>query len=320
MSVVPKSIQERVDALVKRHDTLSDPGAGVFFARELEQIYLEVIEHRLPLLNAMKYFPIDRSVNEGANTYTHYIVQKIGEADFIANPADDLPRVDIAKKKQTFNIENIGASYGYTIFEIAAAQMANMSLDRLRGNAVKRAIEEKLNNVFWYGDTALSLYGILSYPWIPRYVFTNPIISATAADTIIAELNNYVNSISELTNGVESPDTLLMPTAPYNHIASTPRSATSDTTILEFFIRNNPYIKEVHPVAELTQAGPSSVHQLVAFRSGDMNVGKLVCPIDFRQLAPQERNLEFIVNAIARCGGFASMYPLAMCIGDVPLA
>ena len=52
------------------------------------------------------------------------------------------------------------------------------------------------------------------------------------------------------------PNTVLLPVAQYTLIASTPRSTASDTTILEYFIQNNPFITTVDWVPELAGAGP----------------------------------------------------------------
>jgi hypothetical protein len=43
---------------------------------------------------------------------------------------------------------------------------------------------------------------------------------------------------------------------------------------------------------------------------------ELEIPQDFEQFAPERRNLEFIVNCHARCGGVLVYQPLAMAYMD----
>jgi hypothetical protein len=51
----------------------------------------------------------------------------------------------------------------------------------------------------------------------------------------------------------EQPDTILLGYDDYNKISTTRNSDSSDVTVLEYFLRTNPYIRNVEPINQLTK-------------------------------------------------------------------
>jgi hypothetical protein len=130
-------------------------------------------------------------------------------------------------------------------------------------------------------------------------------------------LNELVNSVVSLTKGVARPSRLGMAIDPYSYIASTPRSTGTDTTILAFFLANNPYIQEVVPIHEFSGGGPSGEDLLLAY-TPDPRVMRFELVRPFTMRPAQERNMAFVVNCHARTGGINAPYPLEMVIGETP--
>lgn len=309
-----------LEAAVARLDALTSPGTGLFFRRQLEYIVPEVLRKRLPPLNGMRFFAVRTDVPVGPETYTFRMYEPVGVAKFISDYADDLPSVDVAAKEETFNLKEIGASYKFSLEEIEAARYANVSLDLEKAMAARRAIEERHNQIIWYGDAAHGLHGVVNYPFIPREALAEPISgAATSADDVIETMNSFCNAIYGESNQTERPTRLLIPPNEYTYIANTPRSATSDTTILQFFLDNQPFITEVAPAHELFEAGPNGENLIVAF-DPDPRVMKYVMPRPFTQQPAQERNLAMVINAHSRTGGMCSQYPRGARIGELPAA
>jgi hypothetical protein len=111
-----------------------------------------------------------------------------------------------------------------------------------------------------------------------------------------------------------------MPIAQFTHISTTPRSATTDTTILEFLRRAHPNVtfEGIHELADVNPkpSAPTvsaSTNLLIAY---NRNPDKLTLeiPQPFEQFPAQERGLEFIVPAHGRCGGVIVYYPLSVVI------
>jgi hypothetical protein len=307
------------------HSTHLDANDSVFFARELEATKARSYDVQYPELKARSLIPVSYEAGPGAATIRYEQYDRVGVAKIIASYASDLPRADVKGKEFISPIRPIGVSYGYSIYEIQAARMAGKPLEQRRSDAARRAYEEKVNRIGFFGDAEYGLHGLLTHPNIPAASVTadgnsNGGSSSTkwkhkTPDQILRDMNKLVLDMLEDTHGIERPDTMLLPDEQYGLIATTPRSSTSDTTILGFFLKTNPDIKAVIPASELKGAGPSGVDvALVYKRSPDKLT--LEIPQDYEQLPPQEKGLEFVVNCHGRNGGVIVYYPLSISIGE----
>ena len=298
-----------------------DSAETAFFARELEYIKSKSYDIEFPPLKATKLIPVSTEAGSGAESITYQSFEETGLARIISSYADDFPRCDIRGKEFITPVKSIGASYGYSMQEIRAAMFVGRSLTQRQANATRRANDQKVNRLAWYGDTASNILGLTNNPNIPSAsvpadgVGASTLWTTKTPDQILRDMNQLTNGIVALTNGVEMPNTLILPIDQYTLIASTPRSANSDTTILEYFIQNNPFITNVDWVAELKGAGPGGVDIMIAY---DKNPDKLTMeiPMPFTQYPPQERGLESIINCESRYGGIIIYYPLSLSIGE----
>lgn len=297
-----------------------DAGETFFFARELEYVKAKSYDIEFPEMKSFKLIPISTEAGEGAEFITYAQFEETGMAKIIQSYADDLPRADIKGKEFTTPVRSIGDSYGYSVQEIRSAMLVGRSLTQRQSNAARRANDQLVNRLAWFGDDNYNMLGMLNNPNIPEAAVLNNGAGATTQwvnktpDQILYDMNTLVNGINALTKGVEMANTLIMPVAQYTLIASTPRSSVSDTTILEYFIQNNPFITMVDWVPELTGAGPTSTDVMIAY---DRNPDKLTMeiPMPYTQYPPQERNLAFVVPCESRYGGIIVYYPLSISIG-----
>ena len=301
-----------------------DANETFFFARELEYVKSKSYDIEFPEMKAFKHIPISTEAGEGALSITYAQFEEVGMARIIESYADDLPRADIRGKEYTQLVKSVGASYGYSVQEIRSSVYAGRSLTQRQANAARRANDQKINRLAWFGDQTYQILGMLNNANIPiATVLNDGVGNATewttkTPDQILRDMNELANGINFVTKGVEMPNTLLLPIAQYTLIASTPRSTTSDTTILEYFIQNNPFITTVDWVPELTGAGPvvgmAATDVMIAY---DKNPDKLTMeiPMPFTQYPPQERGLEFVVPCESRYGGIIVYYPLSLSIG-----
>lgn len=298
-----------------------DDDASVFFARQLEYIRPKTYDILRAQLSAMELFPIDTSANPGAEFITYRSFDKAGIAKLIANYADDLSRADVSAKEYTSPIRGIGNSYGYSVQEIRAAMFANVDLNSKKQAAARRAHDELINRLAWFGDAESGLPGFLSNTNIPGYVIpadgtgTSKKFKDKTPDQIIRDLNGIANSVYVTSKGVHRPNELWLPYEQFTYISSTPRSTISDTTILEFFLSNNPFVQKVTPVLELGGAGTAGADLMVA-ADNSSDYYQLNLPMMFMQHAPQQRNLEFVVPCESRFGGVTLEYPLAFAKGE----
>ena len=111
---------------------------------------------------------------------------------------------------------------------------------------------------------------------------------------------------------------MLLPPSQWNYIASTPRSANSDTTILQYLVQNSPFLNSVEDIIPVNECAATNnpllaTDAMVAYdRSPD--VVQLEIPVELEMLPVQQKNLEFTVPGRARLGGLNIYYPLAFAI------
>jgi hypothetical protein len=297
-----------------------DAAETAFFNRELESIKSKTYDVKYPELKIRRLVPVSFEAGPGAESIVYQQYDQVGMAKIIAAYGDDLPRSDIVGREFTARVKSLGASYGYNVQEIRSAKMAGKPLQARKAAAAKRAVMQLENRIGYFGDSATGLVGFLNNPNVTRSVVPAGVSAKTTfanktPDEILADLNAAANLVVESTNGVEIPDTLLMPLAQYNHIKSTARSANSDKTILQYFLENNGYIKTVEWVNELKAAGTNGADVMIAYRK-DPDVLTLEIPQDFEQFPEQERGLEYLVPCHQRIGGVLIYYPMAVNIAE----
>ena len=129
-------------------------------------------------------------------------------------------------------------------------------------------------------------------------------------------LNEAPTRILTNSGGKESPNTMLVPYNVYRIISTTPRSSTSDTTVMEFFLRTNPLITAIEPINELEAAKSSGSLSKDRIMIYDRNPDKLQLqiPVPLEFMPPLREDLEFTVAAHARIGGLALYYPKSVMV------
>ncbi len=307
---------------MKKSRMTLDAGETIFFTEELNHTKARAYNKIYPELKATALFPVSFDADEADETITYETYDQVGVAKIIANYADDLPAADVKGERFTSDIRGIGTSYHYNIMEIKKAAKTGKPLKQSKANAAKRANDQKVNSIAWFGDAIYNLYGVLNNPNIVAVVAPNggggtPQFVTKTPDEILDDLNNSVTDTVELTNGVEIPDTLVLPIKQYAHIAKTARSATSDTTILQFFLANNPTITRVEWAIELKQVvnrptGTGGAADCMITYKRDVDKISLEIPMAFEQGDPQSKNLAYKIPCHSRCGGIIIPYPLSV--------
>lgn len=310
----------------------ADEAATAFFDRELEHRKAKTYDVVRAPLKAFELIPVDSSAGPGAESITYEQYDSVGVAKVIANYADDLPRADVKGREFTARVKSVGNSYGYSLQDIRAAMMAGKPLEQRKASAAVRAQREKWNRIAFYGDAANNLQGWLTNDNIPADdVAANGNENGASDSTewanktpaqIVDDMNALVNGIFDRTNGAEQPDTLVLPIAHYTKIATTRMDSGTDTTILQFFIQNSPFITSVEWANELS-ASALAAAGITAF-NGDIMIAyrrdpdalTLEMPQPFEQLPVQDRGLEFVVPCHSRIAGVIVYYPFSMAIGE----
>lgn len=301
--------------------TKLDADDQFFFERELEFIKSRTYDVKQPALKYREILPVSHEAGEGAESITYRQYDARGVAKIVANYAKDFPRADVVGQEFTSPVKSLGSSYGYNVQEIRSARFANKPLEQRRANSARRAIMEQENQIALFGNSLAGLKGFLNNAAIGEYTVpadgTGNVKpwSAKTPDLIIRDLNGLVNSVVEVTKGVELPDTILLPLTAYNYINTTPRASTSDMSIRKWFLENNEYVKRIMWLNELQTAGDLGTRRMMAYRM-DPEALSLEIPKEFEQFPPQEQGMDFVVHCHSRIGGVIVYYPLSVAFGD----
>lgn len=303
-----------------------DSNESMFLNRQLDYIKQQTYDIKYAELKARKLIPVSSEADPGAENIFYRQYDQSGLAKIVSNYADDLPDADVSGQEFSAKVKTLGASYKYNIQEMRAASYGQVPLEQRRANAARRAIAQKENKIAFYGDAQTGLVGLFTAPNVTSVTIPATGTGATTQwanktpDQILLDMNSVANTVVSVSLGVENPDTMLLPLSQYNYVSSTARSQYSDKTILNYFLENNPYIKQIEWVNELKGAGQSGsgsapYDRFYAYRRSP-EVLTLEIPSDFEQLEMQIKNLVYKIPCIERCGGVLVYYPLALAYGD----
>ena len=302
-------------AYIKSVAQRNDDAFSLFLARELTYIRTQVLQVAKAPMNAFRIFPVQTEVPAGAAIAMQRVYDQTGMAKIISNYADDLPRADVVGKEIPTKVLTLGDSYGYNVVEIEHAQYSGVNLEMYKAQAVRRAMDIKINQLAWFGDADAGVTGFINNPNLTAVTLaadgtgsSTKFVDKTP-DQIIRDVTALISAINVATNNVEDPNMVLLPTEAFDHIVMTPRSQYSDLTILEFLRRSHPDVR-FEKVGELDGAGTAGADLMIAGRF-DPDVVRLEIPERFRQLPVEKRNLEYVVDCICRFVGVTVTIPMA---------
>jgi hypothetical protein len=289
-----------------------DAAESAFFARQLEFVYSTTYDIRYPDLKYRQFVPQSTQANPGATSVTYEQFDRVGRARIGSHHSDAPPRVDVEGTEFNRPVRPVEAAYGWTVQDVKSAQMARRDLNTRRGAACRRSIETELDEIAAIGAPLVGIAtGALNDANVTIDASAGSWTAPATPDTILGEVAGMYEGIVNDTLELHTPDTLALPGREWAHIAVTPRSTTSDTTILEFIRRSYPGLTTIEPWYRLTTAGAGAVRRGWMYpRRDDILANEL--PLDFEQLPVQPVGMQFVVNCHARTAGVAVYYPLAM--------
>jgi hypothetical protein len=308
-----------------------DAAHTIFFENELQHIMAMALETEYPQLLAKSLFPVTNEAGPGAEQVAYYLYDRVGLAKIINSAADDWPSVDVFGQKFYAVIRSVGASYNYTFQEIRAARMAGRSLEQMRANACREAVEYKTDDLGWNGELKYGIVGFLRHPNVTSYVTRNgaggygrwvpySTLTTKTPDEIILDVNILLNTPDSLMKRQGVINTVMISPDEYAHIASTPRSANSDTTILEFLRRVHPGVTfmAAQPLADVSPAvvgGGNTSNLMVGFRK-DPTYLQFHVPQLYEQFPPETNGVRWKIRGHERTAGVLIYRPTSVVIAE----
>ena len=292
----------------------------VFFDEQLALVKARTYDVKHKALKALTLLPVSTEQDPGADRIIWRSFDQVGVAKIVSDYANDFPRADVAGDEHISPVRDIGSSYGYSLKEIRRAQKAGVSLDAKRAEACRRAIDEKQDKIAWFGDAKAKLPGFINAEGITEYVAANgaggsKTWATKTADEIVADVAGIITAAGEATNGIENPDTLILPLSLYNKLMTTPYGANRDKTILGFIRENYPQITRIDWVQDLAGAGAGGSSRVMAYSRDPLKV-EVQIPQRLEQFPPQQKGLAFDIICAQSTGGTLVYYPLSVVFCD----
>ena len=307
-----------------RIDMMDAQQALGFVTPQYYNLETTIYEVKYPSFDYASLVPVVTEGNEWSRGTVFYSMDAAGKAEWLNGGAYDMPYADVARSQfsQSFHLAGIG--FEWNLEEINVAQMEGVNLSDIKARAARRVAEQKLWTVAMSGDAEKGWTGLINNA------------SATAADVaangtgtvtwwaaktpdqILTDINTGISGIATDTGETEAADTVLLPTAVYQMLATTPRSASSDTSILAYLLANNAYTAEtgqpltVRALRSLATADPGGDGRAVVYRR-DPEVLRFHLPMPHRFLPPyQKSSMLYEVAGIFRTGGLEVRIPKAI--------
>jgi hypothetical protein len=297
-----------------------DRAESAFFARETEYIKTRTYDARPPTLKAFSLIPMADELPTGITEITYRRFNEAGEAKIIADYAKDFSRVDVFAEEFTSRVKDIGDSFGYSIKEIRASMRTGKRLDQRRALDARRAIERKLNSLSFLSDPDGGTFGLLDFPGITEATLPadgaggSKSWASKSVDQILRDINIIRDAVIIPTNGVETPDTLLLPLSDYNILANT-RLGDNTISLMKYIRDNFPDITRIDWLNELKGIGAGGTNRKFM---GKFDMDHLENQVinQFEQLETEHEGGEYKIPCIGTTGGVIIYYPMAFAYAD----
>lgn len=281
-----------------------------FVLSQTSHIEQQVNETVYPDIQYPNLIPVDTSAHPFAQTVTYYSSDKFGEAKWINGNAGDIPLAGTSLAKHETSVYTAGIGYGFGWEEVEQASLLGRNLRNDDAMAARRAYEEMVDRVALYGDTEKGFEGLTNNSAVTADSALNGSWDGgtTTEDQILADVNEALLDVSSTTLYSSMADTLLLPFAKLNTMATT-RLGDTTMTVLQFLRENNTYTAmtgqplAIFGVRGLETAGAGSSNRMIAYRR-DPQVIKMHIPMPHRFLAPFVKTpLYTEIPGVFRIGG-----------------
>lgn len=306
-----------------------DPALAFSFARQQSHVLnAQIYEIEYPEMDYGSLVSVNTSMPEWASGMDTLIGDIVGQAEWQSGFAKDIPLADTVMDMVSVTFDMYAVGYQWNIEELGKAQYQGFPLTARRAEAARRASEMFVWNNVLSGSDAKGWTGLINSSYItPTAAPSNGSSAPTTAwvlnngtgnktpEEIIADLNSLIFGTIDATMGIvagQLADTILLPTAAYVYIASTPYGVTSPgMSILQYFVANNEYtrrtgqpitIRDLPALSTAATTGVNGGGRAVGYRNSP-DVVELPMPMPFRFLPIyQDGPLNFVVPGISRVG------------------
>ncbi len=307
-----------------------DSNETVFLSRELESIDPTEYMTLYAGLRGRTLIPLATNVDPVSLTYTWRRWEVTGRATIGAPHANDSGIIGVKRTEASTSIKKIPVSYGWSVDEIKQAAKAGVPLDSVTVQAAMSEVARTTDTILAFGVPGTNITGLLNNADVDD---SSTPVTKTGGGTawtdvalpseLLADLNLIIRdtraalqqaSLAPGGNGTPAFDRFVI-LVPQKHYALllNPRSATSDTSILELALKNNPHIESIEEWWQMDKADPAAggSPMIACYPRDTMCIGGVI-PREFESLDPQPEGHDIVIPASGVCGGTVVRYPVAV--------
>lgn len=158
------------------------------------------------------FIPTDASLEKGVKSVYAPTFDMVGEADFVAGDAEDIPMVEVTGGRDDYKTYMMAVGYKTTLADTWAETYSG-KLQRHESRkltAANRAIAEKMDRFARYGSTKLGVTGFYNSPLVSTETWaTSPFLASTTNADIEKWFFDSVEALDNLGNGAYSDGEML---------------------------------------------------------------------------------------------------------------
>lgn len=307
----------------------SDAQVGyAFLSPQLLRIESEVYMTKYPSFDITRFMPVDSSGDMWDVGTLVYSMDQVGQAEFMAGGAFDMPYASSQMSQATRNFHLAAIGYEWNTQEMQRAAKLGRSLSSDKALAAGLAADRFIYGIAMTGKTPRGeaekgWTGFVNDGNVPSAQVANDgtgpsrLWSTKAPDQILRDINDALTAVETNSGETMVADTLVLPTSAYNDIA-TKRVTDTGATILSFLQANNLAGERLTILKSraLETAGTGSTRRLVAY-ANNSQVLKFHLPGPHQFLpAFQKSSLVYEVGGIMNVGGTEVRLPKGMAYRD----
>ena len=293
--------------------------AMAFIISQLAYTEATVFEKMYQPMQYEQLIPITNEAGEWAESIRYELYDYAGRGKRHSGKGQDINEVDVQVGDKTFPVVLGAVGYSYTTEELRKTAFLRRPISERKLAAAIEAYRRHMNDVGLYGENNLT--GLFNNANVPQGNAPNGgWAAAIAADPvagaikILTDLNTLIQNIWNATAYNDMLTDVVIAPTPYALIASTPRSANSDKTILQYLKENN--IAKVErgidinftPGYGLDTAGAGGTKRMLGYVKSDQRLVMHI-PLPLRFLAPQLVGLSVKVPGEYKYSGVEWRYP-----------
>lgn len=286
----------------RRADAFS-AGLGGVGAQDLTQRLRRVLTEPLAQPTGLTLFSRNTEVQPGVVQYKSRRTYAAGEAALVrSGSAGNIPKVELGQTEMVRPVRYLAIGVDTDIFQQMADNFLGINSTAQKVKAGRSIIDRTINRFIWNGNDDADLWGVLNYPYLDKQVPGVAVSSSSTPAQIIAAITDIAYHAFNQSDGTFESNAIALSPRIMSYIAKTPRSDTTDTSILSWLKDNLTHIRSWSVAPELKDAGGSNVDGILAYRSDSEGVEwmSVMAPT---LLPPVQEGLSEVSYLVAGFGG-----------------